>query len=195
LRPRPVRLEQSPGSPEGPAGKQDPALEYGDLAGLLKLWKRSEEYGFLKEAHAQAEQQVLRDLDRAIWNGLKRTKAMPRFRKKGRQDSFRYPQGFKIEGSRVYLPKIGWVSFFKSREIQGTLKNVTVSRKGRHWFVSIQTERVIGDPMHPSTSTVGIDLGVRRFATLSDGTSTSLWTASGTWKARWAESKGSSPGR
>ena len=94
---------------------------------------------------------------------------MPRFRKKGQHDSFRYPQGFEIKGNRVYLPKIGWISFFKSSDIQGAPKNVTVSRRGQHWFVSIQTEREVSEPVHVSTSKVGIDLGVKRFATLSDG--------------------------
>lgn len=147
-----------------------PLLSYQDLAGLLKLWKRSEEYGFLREAHSQVEQQALKNLDRALWDGLKRAKGMPRFRKKGRHDSFRYPQGFKIQGSRVYLPKVGWVGFFKSRDIEGAPKNITVSRRGGRWFVSIQTEQEVADPQHPSASLVGIDLGIKRFATLSDGT-------------------------
>lgn len=147
-----------------------PLLSYQDLAGLLRLWKQSEEYGFLREAHSQALQQVLRDLDRALWDGLKKAKGMPRFRKKGRQDSFRYPQGFKINGSRIYLPKIGWVGFRKSRDILGEPKNATVSRRGRHWFVSIQTEREVSEPEHTSSAAAGIDLGVSRFATLSDGT-------------------------
>ena len=149
--------------------RKTPLLSYQDLAGLLKLWKRSEEYGFLQEVHSQAEQQVLKDLDRALWDGLKRVKGMPRFRKKGQHDSFRYPQGFEIKGNRMYLPKIGWVGFFKSQDIQGKPKNVTVSRRGRHWYVSIQTEREVSEPVHVSTSKVGIDLGVKRFATLSDG--------------------------
>ena len=59
-----------------------PLLSYGDLAGLLKLWKASDEYGFLREAHSQVEQQVLKDLDRAIWDGLKKTRRMPWFKKK-----------------------------------------------------------------------------------------------------------------
>ncbi len=147
-----------------------PVLGYQDLAGLLKLWKRSDEYGFLSQTHSQALQQVLRDLDRALWDGIKGIRGMPRFRKKGRHDAFRYPQGFKIEGNQVYLPKIGWVRFYKSRDIQGRPKNVTVSRRGRHWYISVQTEIEIADPQHPSISAVGIDLGVRRFATLSDGT-------------------------
>jgi putative transposase len=47
---------------------------------------------------------------------------------------------------------------------------VTVSRKGGHWFVAIQTEYEIDTPVHPSTTAIGIDMGVVKFATLSDGT-------------------------
>lgn len=147
-----------------------PLLSYQDLAGLLKLWKQSEEYGFLREAPSQALQQTLKDLDRAMWDGLKKAKGIPRFRKKGVHDRFRYPQGFRIEGDRIYLPKIGWVGFRQSRDIQGEPKNATVSRRGRNWFVSVQIEQQVPDPVPASTSAVGIDLGVNRFATLSDGT-------------------------
>lgn len=49
-------------------------------------------------------------------------------------------------------------------------KNVTVSCNGTHWYVSIQTEREVAEPVHASASAVGIDLGVARFAALSDGT-------------------------
>lgn len=52
----------------------------------------------------------------------------------------------------------------------GTAKNITVSGAGGKWFVSIQTEREIVKPVHPSTSIIGIDVGIARFATLSDGT-------------------------
>jgi hypothetical protein len=47
--------------------------------------------------------------------------------------------------------------------------SITVSRDGQKWFVSIQTERAVKQPVHPSSSIVGIDLGVVRFATLSNG--------------------------
>ncbi len=73
-------------------------------------------------------------------------------------------------GNLVFLPKVGWLGFRKSRQIEGSPRNLTVSRRGDHWFISIQTEKEIDDPVHPSTSAVGIDPGVARFATLSDGT-------------------------
>jgi len=68
------------------------------------------------------------------------------------------------------LPKIGWARFFKSREVLDVIKNATVSKRGKHWFVSIQTEQEIPDQSHRSKSMVGVDVGVTRFATLSDGT-------------------------
>ena len=145
-----------------------PILSYQELAGLLKLWKHSEEWGFLKEAHSQIEQQVLKDLDRALWDGLKKNKGMPQFKKRGMHDSFRFPQGFKIQGNRIYLPKIGWMRFIKSRDIVGTPKSVTVSRYCGHWYVSILAEQEVEQPIHPSSEAVGIDMGIARFATLSD---------------------------
>ena len=99
----------------------------------------------------------------------KNPKRFPKFKKKGFHDSFRFPQGFKLDGSRFFLPKLGWVRFFKSRDIEGLPKNVTVSRQGKNWFASVQVETEIVQPVHPSGSAIGIDMGVKRFATLSDG--------------------------
>jgi putative transposase len=146
-------------------------LSYNKLAVLLPAWKA--EFPFLKEVHSQPVQQTLMNLDRAIKDAFDKSspKRFPVFKKKGiSTDSFRYPQGFKLAGSRIFLPKIGWFGFFKSREIEGTLRNVTVSRKGQHWFVSIQTEMEVATPAHPATTAVGGDRGVKRFLTLSDGT-------------------------
>ena len=145
-------------------------LPYNKLAVLLPKWKI--EFSFLKEVHSQPLQQTLIHLDRAVKDAFdkKSPKRFPTFKKKGATvDSFRYPQGFKLENSRVYLPKIGWIPFFNSRSIEGTARNITVSRKGQHWFVSIQTEQKVVEPIHPSTSTVGGDRGVNRFLSLSDG--------------------------
>ncbi len=98
----------------------------------------------------------------------------PKFHKKFKsKDSFRYPQGFKIdEGNRlVYLPKIGWVKYRRSRFISGKAKNVTVSRQADGWYVSIQTEQEVNEPRHPASGIeVGLDAGVVNTVTLSDGT-------------------------
>ncbi len=74
-------------------------------------------------------------------------------------------------GNRVYLPKRGGVKLFQNRPIPGVLKNTTVSRQGRHWFVSFQTEQVVADPLpQDPANPVGEDLGVRHCLVLSDGT-------------------------
>ncbi len=146
-------------------------LRYGMLTNLLTLWKHEEESSWLSKVHSQPLQQTLKFLDKALMEAFDKSnpKRFPKFKKKGQSDSFRYPQGFKLDNDRVYLPKVGWVRFHKSRDIEGIVRNITVSRRGAHWYVSIQTEIEVAEPVHPSVSTVGIDMGVARFATLSDG--------------------------
>lgn len=169
-------------------GKQK-IMRYQELDFWSKLWKSSEEYGFLKCCHSQILQQKLKDLDRAYSDGFDKNqplKIMPRLKKKGQGDSFRYLQGFKLNGNNVFLPKLGWFSFRQSREIVGTAKNITVSYHGGHWFVSIQTEQEVMIPTHPSTKIVGIDVGIARFATLSNGHYFASKITSGGWKENYA---------
>jgi putative transposase len=72
-------------------------------------------------------------------------------------------------GRRIFLPKLGWGRYRNSREVRGTVKNVTVSRSCDRWFISIQSELEVEQPV-ATGGAMGIDLGVVRFATLSDGT-------------------------
>jgi len=98
---------------------------------------------------------------------LKRT---PVFKKRGLNDGIRFPQGFKIDNRRIFLPKIGWVGFYKSCEIPGKIKNITITNRGGQWFASIQVEQMIEIGNHSSDSEIGIDVGVKCFAAFSDGT-------------------------
>ena len=148
-------------------------LPFVENSRILTNLKNQEEAAFLKQAPAQILQQKLRDLTQAFSDYFDKNqpnRKFPRFKKKGIRDSFRYPQSFHIKGNHIYLPKIGWVRFYKSRKIEGKPKNITVSRSGVHWFVAIQTELEVPEPIHPSKNIVGIDMGIARFATLSDGT-------------------------
>jgi len=150
-------------------------MNYSTMAAELVKWKQQEETAFLKEVNSQILQQKLMDLYQELQEAFDKTnpKQFPRFKKKGRSiDSFRYPQGFKIEegNNRIFLPEIGWVRYINSRKIEGTPVNVTVKRDGEHWYVSIQTELEIEEPVHASKSNIEIDKGITQFATLSDGT-------------------------
>ncbi len=99
---------------------------------------------------------------------------MPRFKRKSDGcDSIRLVQFDKycrIEGNRVKLPNgIGLVKFRKSQDIIGTIKNVTISKKSGHWYVSFGCEREIENPIHPSKTAIGIDLGITKLISTSDG--------------------------
>lgn len=145
---------------------------YNELAFWLKFWKQTDELNFLKSCPSQALQQTLMRLDKAFKDGFdkkQKNKRIPVFKRKWGKDSFSYPQGFKIDNRRVFLPKLGWLSFHKSRKILGKAKNLTVKKMGDGWYISIQVEVEVKEPRHPSKSTVGIDLGITRFATLSTG--------------------------
>jgi putative transposase len=148
-------------------------LWYNELAFWLTLWKRSEEYSFLAECPSQVLQQKLRYLERAFrdcFDKKQPLKRLPVFKRKGRGDNIRFPQGVKIDNRRIFLPKIGWSGFYKSQEISGRVKNITVSRKGLNWYVSIQVEQRIEIGKHPSDTEAGIDAGIDCFAAFSDGT-------------------------
>ncbi|MCL1480054.1 transposase [Marinobacter sp. M2C] len=137
----------------------------------LPVWKQ--EFSYLCDSPSQTLQQVTKDLAAAYKNFFEKRADFPQFKKKGRSsDSFRFPQGFEIDEAnrRIRLPKLGWIRYRKSRGIIGLAKNITVSCVAGKWYASIQTEREVGQPLHPSTSIVGLDAGITLFATLSDGT-------------------------
>ena len=148
-------------------------LTYPGLCRLLTQWRRETETGWLKEAPTHPLQQALKDLERAYTNFFAQRADFPRFKKKGRHDRFRYPDPKQIKldqiNSRLFLPKLGWLRYRNSRTVLGAVKNVTVILCCGKWFVSIQTEREVEQSL-PRGDAVGIDLGVVRFATLSDGT-------------------------
>jgi putative transposase len=146
-------------------------IKYYDLAGLLVQWKKDSGTSFLSNIHAQILQQTLKDLERPWVNFFQKRAEQPRFKKKGRKENFRFPQGFKLDraNSLIYLPKLGWVRYRNSRKVEGLPKQVTVSHELDRWYVSTQTEREVETPKHPATSDIGIDMGIANFAAVSDG--------------------------
>jgi putative transposase len=148
-------------------------ISYVTMAKQLTEWRNSAEMPWLKQAPCHPLQHALKDLDRAYKNFFAKRADFPRFKRKGRGSGFRYPDPMQIKldqvNSRIFLPKLGWIRYRKSREIVGELRNVTVTHNGKKWFVSIQTEREADLPKRTATTAIGIDVGIARFATLSDG--------------------------
>lgn len=144
-------------------------LRYPAMAGYLRYLK--EENPFLREVHSQPLQQTLIDLERAYRRSSNPNlnARSPRLKRTGDPIGIRFPQDFKINGQALYLPKIGWIRCRISREIEGKPKNVTISFDGSRWYAAIQTEQILAVFSTSAKGTVGIDLGVVRFAALSDG--------------------------
>ena len=137
----------------------------------MRLPKLKQEFEWLGDADSQALQQSLQNLSRAFENFFQKRGKYPRFKSKHGRQSIQYPQRVKLEGSRVYLPKVGWVECVVHREIIGTFKTVTISRNACGQFhAAILTDN--GEPM-PAVSTdgkaIGIDVGLTHLAITSDG--------------------------
>ena len=150
-------------------------LPYARLCNAITAWRHDPETAWLAEMPVHPLQQSARDLRRAYANRFEGRADRPRFKKRGRsRASFRYPDPGDIRldeaRDRIFLPKLGWIRYRNSRPILGDVCTVTVSEDAGHWYISVQTEREVETPIHPSTSAVGIDLGIARFATCSDGT-------------------------
>jgi putative transposase len=141
---------------------------------LLELKAR---FPFLRDVHSQPLQQTLNDLVEAYQRAFDPELAAkpPTFKRKNDAQGIRFPQGFRLENKRVYLPKIGWLGFRCSRrtmkrKIAGKIKSVTIRFDGGRWFVSFATERDVEAPVHPMMGeVVGIDFGIQRWAALADG--------------------------
>jgi putative transposase len=94
-------------------------LNYAGLCKQLTQWRSETETSWLKEAPTHPLQQALNDLDRAYTNFFATRADLPRFKKKGRHESFRYPDPKQIKldpmNSRLFLPKLGWLRYRNSR--------------------------------------------------------------------------------
>ena len=133
-----------------------------------------ESFPFLKDAFSQSLQTSLRNLGKAFDDYFKGEKGFPTFQKRGRNDSMTFPQKFWIDEQKsiIFIPKIGVMPYKNSRKIKGKIKSITVSKKANRYYVSVLTEQEIqqtNNQIDPNTA-VGIDVGLKEFAVLSDGT-------------------------
>ena len=144
------------------------SLTHNQSVTFLARLKRMEKYAWMKEADSQALQQAIIDLKRAFENFFAGQANYPQFKSKYHKQSYRYPQRFKVEGNKIYLPKVGWVRIVLHRDIKGKMSSCTVSRtKTGKYFVSILCEHE--REQKPTNAHIGIDVGLSHFATLSTG--------------------------
>ncbi|RIH83345.1 RNA-guided endonuclease InsQ/TnpB family protein [Calidithermus roseus] len=149
-------------------------LTYCQQAAELTALKKQPETAWLKDVDAQLLQQALRDLDRAYQAFFSKRARFPRFKSKKRDEPrFRIPQRVRVEESKVYIPKVGWVRIRQSQPIDWRIKGATFKQDAEgQWYVTLTAEFEVPDvPLPPANPerVVGIDLGLSHFAVLSDG--------------------------
>ena len=124
--------------------------------------------------HSQVIQDSLKRVESAFDGFFRRVKegrkpGYPRFRSGSRYDSFRYPQsGFSLKGRKLHLSKIGKVNVHLSRPIEGEIKTCTIKREPDGWYVIFAVEEPKKEITPAPKESVGIDVGIESFATLSD---------------------------
>lgn len=101
---------------------------------------------------------------------LGKVSGFPRFRSRERYNSFDLGSNpTRVDGDRVHLPKLGPVKFHKYREFRGKVRFIRIGRSSRGWYIAFVCD--IGDTPAkvPARSTIGVDVGLEAFATLSNG--------------------------
>ena len=150
---------------------------YNELSYALTHLKKLEEYSWLNEVNSQTLQAVLRDLDNAYKNFFEGRASFPKFKsKKTNRFSFRVPQNISIvNGNRLKIFKFpDGIKVKVHREIIGKIKNATIKlNPSGKYYVSLIVEydsQIPAKPQVELNSAVGVDLGIKTYATLSDGT-------------------------
>lgn len=128
-------------------------------------------FPFVKEVTKWAPERAFENLDKAFKGFFKKRTGYHKFKKKGVHDSF-YISGtvLKISGYKVKIPKIGWVRMTEQVRFLGKISCVTISKKVGKWFASFLIDLGEVTRENQSGDFVGIDLGISKLATLSDGT-------------------------
>ncbi|WP_293151696.1 transposase [Okeania sp. SIO2C9] len=138
-----------------------------DLHKLLVAMVKPKNYWYY-EVSKCAPQYALKYLSEAWKRCFTKVSGQPKFKKKGRDDSFTLDGSISVRFNHIKLPRIGWVKTYEILPDNVIPKSVTISRKADRWFISFKVEKatIITEK---SADVVGVDLGVKTLATLSTG--------------------------
>jgi len=158
--------------------KENKSISRFDLQKELPTMKKSDDFSWLKEVNSQSLQASLENLDKAYTKFFRDKKGFPKFKAKHRsRKSFSIPQSTKVDFkcSRMFVPKFkGGIKVKFHREFQGVIKTSTISQNASgKYFVSIlvETDDIEIKKSKPNIkNAIGLDLGIKTFAVLSDGT-------------------------
>jgi putative transposase len=142
---------------------------------LVKVEKDTSPYA--ADIHSHILQNVVADLDKAFQAFFDRVKAgekpgYPRFKPRQRFAGFgfkEYGNGFKVDGRRLKLSGIGRIAIRWHRALEGVIKTARIYCRAGKWFVAFACEVEKPEPLPKTGKEIGVDVGLLRLATLSDG--------------------------
>ncbi|NET16960.1 MAG: IS200/IS605 family element transposase accessory protein TnpB, partial [Okeania sp. SIO1H6] len=126
-------------------------------------------YPWMKNLSSRVYQYAFIHLGEAFKRFFQGLGKYPKFKKKGRSDSFTIDncgKPIELDGWNHKLPFIGWVKTYEP--IEATTQKITISRQASDWYLSCSYELTPETTFKP-TEAVGVDLGIKTLATLSDG--------------------------
>ena len=146
-------------------------LTYKEMLAIMKLWKQSEEYGFINTIEYHAQYQVVRDLsfwlNRHLKKGEGRSGYFP-FKNKTQPPAVRFQHRYFIHDDTLFIQKLGYFHLIKHREINGEIQHIHLVEKPSGWYVHVAISRETANKIHPTNDSVGIDVGLAHHAVLSD---------------------------
>jgi putative transposase len=151
---------------------------HAEMCKWLTAWRNDPATAWLSDGPIHPQQQVLRRLDEAYRRFFSKAGGFPSFKRWGEEPGIRFPdpKQFSLDAAngRIKLPKLGFVRLRMSQPVEGALRNVSITREGSgagaRWFASIQVETNETVAALGVAPTLGIDLGLAKFAAMSDGT-------------------------
>jgi putative transposase len=147
----------------------------GDKPIILEIKKKFNQekktlYPWMSETNKDANQQPFANLQKAFTKFFKKQGRYPRFKKKGIKDSFYISNDkFSIYENKFKIPKLGWVKGTEELKFKGKINSATIKRKANYWFIVVSVETDIDLKTCENQTVVGVDLGIKTLAVLSDG--------------------------
>ena len=140
---------------------------------INKEWNsiKKVEFPWVFDSPKDANHRPSLTLGKAFSSFFKKKSRYPKFKKKGVHDSFYLSNDqFRLEGSKIRIPRLGWVRMRQPLRFEGKIVAATVSREADKWFVSIQVETEVAK--YPTAAkSIGVDLGINTAIVCSNGES------------------------
>ncbi len=146
-------------------GSSVPSLTLCYLRALKELpWLKT-------DCYSQVLQATSKHLEQALKNWFEGRAKKPRFKAKSNRQSISFPQNVKVLGSQIKVPKVGLIDAIITKEIEGTIKTVTISvTPSGKYFASVGLEEELPEPLTSTDGVVtGIDLGLKDYVTCHNG--------------------------